>query len=197
MEHARKMMLVDATDDLRNVRKHHTALDRNISDVLGRQDLDDYLKVKLYQDALNKFLVSRQTVEDQFQSPLKVQVTEPKSTTSIEDKFLEGLTVENREKASNIISDTLSNTPLRWDKSGRILDGDGRPIEGSNIGDIVLHKIKPPKRSATKPVGYETFAQYDRAPTPPPPRPPSPPKIRRKQRDKKKRKSLNLSWLYY
>jgi hypothetical protein len=48
---AKKMMLVDAnfgSSDLRSAKRHYTALDQNISDVLDRTDLSDFDKLKFY-----------------------------------------------------------------------------------------------------------------------------------------------------
>jgi hypothetical protein len=63
MENVKKMMLIDsnfATGDFRNVKRHYSLLDQNISDVLNRQDIDDHGKLILYRNALTKFLINRQ-----------------------------------------------------------------------------------------------------------------------------------------
>ena len=157
MEHAKKMMLIDASTDLRNVKMHHTALDQSISDVLNRGDVDDYVKIKLYQDALNKFLISRENVEEEFKSPLKVQVTAQRKDKDVVEKFLDSLPQEERAKASRIINDLISYTPLQWDDEGQILDSDRRPVEGSDIGKIVSHEINPSKKNI--PTGFDAFVR--------------------------------------
>jgi hypothetical protein len=74
MEHVKKMMLIDS-HDFRNVKQHHSAIDRDISDVLNRQGLDDVEKLRLYQQTLNKFLISRQNIENELDKPFKVEQT--------------------------------------------------------------------------------------------------------------------------
>lgn len=52
---AKKMMLIDAnfvgSNGLRSTKRHYSALDQNVSDVLERTDISDYDKLKLYQHA--------------------------------------------------------------------------------------------------------------------------------------------------
>ena len=96
MEHAKKLMLVNpANFDLRNVKRRYSELDQNISDVLDRQDVDDYDKSKLYQSALSKFLANRQVVENELNEPLKVSVAEPSD-------------VNRKNKYEQFISDLVS-----------------------------------------------------------------------------------------
>jgi len=86
MEHARKMMLVDAgSSDLRNMRRHHSELDQDVSGVLNRQDISDDEKLKLYQTTLNKFLISRQTVEKKLTEPVKVETVKSSSGSADQD----------------------------------------------------------------------------------------------------------------
>ena len=51
------MMLIDANFDLGNIKRQHTLLNQNISEVLDRQDLDNQEKIKLYQQTSNKYLL--------------------------------------------------------------------------------------------------------------------------------------------
>jgi hypothetical protein len=81
MEHAKKMMLIDS-HDFRNAKRHHLAIDQDISDVLNRQGLDDAEKLRLYQQTLNKFLLSRQNIENELNKPIKVEQT----TASVLDR---------------------------------------------------------------------------------------------------------------
>lgn len=78
MEHAKKLRLVDANllgeSDPRNVRKHFSELDSAMSDVLEGAEEDERVKVRLYQQALNKYLVNREAFEKELQKPIKVDV---------------------------------------------------------------------------------------------------------------------------
>jgi hypothetical protein len=88
MENVKKMMLIDsnfATGDFKNVKRHYSLLDQNISDVLNRQDIDDHGKLILYRNALTKFLINRQTIEKEIEDPLKVQTASPQQSQIVED----------------------------------------------------------------------------------------------------------------
>ncbi len=63
MKQAKKMMLVDFDQgiDLRNTKRQYSLLDQNISDVLNQQIVEDHEKAQIYQTALNKFLINRQS----------------------------------------------------------------------------------------------------------------------------------------
>ena len=84
MEHAKKMMLVDTNFDIGNIKRRHTLLDQNISEVLDRQDIDDREKIKLYQQTLNKYLVNRKLIENELNRPLKVEVAANKTESVAE-----------------------------------------------------------------------------------------------------------------
>jgi len=84
MEHAKKWLLVDPSLDARHTKRHYSALDQNISDVLNRQDVDDREKLRLYQVALGKFLANRQSVESELNELAKVP--EPPKTSEVDQK---------------------------------------------------------------------------------------------------------------
>lgn len=91
MEHAKKLRLVDANllgeSDPRNVRKHFSELDSAMSDVLEGAEEDERVKVRLYQQALNKYLVNREAFEKELQKPIKVDVgkTAAEAPTAVDD----------------------------------------------------------------------------------------------------------------
>jgi hypothetical protein len=73
---AKKMMLVDASQlDVRNTAKHYTLLDQNISDILERRDISDADKLRLYQSALNRFLLNRQKIEGEVNESVKASAS--------------------------------------------------------------------------------------------------------------------------
>ena len=99
MEHAKKMMLVDTNFDIGNIKRRHTLLDQNISEVLDRQDLDDREKIKLYQQTLNKYLVNRKLIEKELNRPLKVEVAANKTESVAEpDKVKNKTRIRTRYK---------------------------------------------------------------------------------------------------
>ena len=158
MEHARKMLLVDP-GDFRNIRQHHSLLDKSISDVLSRRDVGDEEKLSLYQQALNKFLVNRRVIERELEEPLKV--IEPEVKKDVKEAYLESLTPEERKRAKRVLEDISAYTPLRWDEKGRLIH-EGSTIEGSKLDEIVSHELKTStKRRRTKPpIGWYTYSTY-------------------------------------
>lgn len=168
---AKKMFLVDSnyatTADLRNVKKHHSALDRNISEVLERRDLDDEDKLTLYRQALNKYLINRRLVESELEErPPKVRLAEPKEK-SVEEAYLKDLrSGEERKKVASVLADLTAHTPLTWDDKGQLVH-QGRVVEGSSLPEIIEHHLelrdqatKKKKTGKEKPIGWETFSVY-------------------------------------
>ena len=171
------MYLVDSNyPDLRNVKKHYSDLDKNVSEVLERRDLKDDEKLALYHQALNKFLINRRAVETELEDkPPKIRLASPKEKR-VEDKYLETLQAgEERKKAERVIADVKAYTPLDWDEKGQLVHR-GRVVEGSSLPEIVSHRLeiaeKTKSRASKKPIGWETFEEYlpDISPTPTPPR---------------------------
>ena len=158
MDRTKKMYLVDSNyPDLRNVKKHYSDLDRNVSEVLERRDLKDDEKLTLYHQALNKFLINRRAVETELEEkPPKIRLATPKEK-SAEEKYLETLQAgEERKKAERIIANVKAYTPLDWDEKGRLVHR-GEVVEGSSLPEIVSHhlKIAEKKKSSAskKPIG--------------------------------------------
>ena len=194
MERVKKMYLVDSVyPDLRNVKKHYSDLDRNVSEVLERRDIKDDEKLALYHQALNKYLINRRAVETELEEkPPKIRLETPKEK-SVAEKYLDALQEgEERKKAERIIADVKAYTPLDWDEKGRLVHR-GRVVEGSSLPEIVGHHIalaEKKKPKATKgPTGWETFEEYrsDIAPTPTP--------TRRSKRRRQRR--FGLDWEFY
>jgi hypothetical protein len=159
MEHAKKMMLVDA--DLRNVKRYYSLLDENISRVLNRQDIADRDKLTLYQQALNKYLANRKTVEHELNQPIKVEVAPPKQPT-VKDDFLTGLSEAEREKAEQILSDLTAYSPYDFDEKGRLVR-EGKSIKGSSLSELVTRELHPPaskKKQKGEPIGWEFFESF-------------------------------------
>ena len=73
------MYLVDSVyPDLRNVKKHYSDLDKNVSEVLERRDIKDDEKLALYHQALNKYLINRRAVETELEEkPPKIRLETP------------------------------------------------------------------------------------------------------------------------
>ena len=79
MERVKTMYVVDSVyPDLRNVKKHYSDLDRNVSEELERRYIKDDEKLTLYHQALNKYLINRRAVEIELEEkPQKIRLDEP------------------------------------------------------------------------------------------------------------------------
>ena len=147
MKHVRKMLLVDPVD-FRNISQHHSLLDKSISDVLSRRDVDEE-KLSLYQQALNEFLVNRRVIERELEEPLKV--TEPEVRKDVNEAYHECLVPEERKRAKIVVEDISAYTALHWDEKGRLIH-EGSTIEDLKFDEIVSHELKTDnKRRRTKP----------------------------------------------
>lgn len=201
---AKKMMLVDANfgTDLRSIKRHYSALDQNVSDVLERSDLGDFDKLKLYQHALSRFLINKQEIEGEASKPVSVQAAEP-TPKKFEEKYLDSLPEDERQKASDVIDDLVAYTPLRWNDKGELLV-DRRVLKDSNLSKLVAHELKQKSAAGTSkklrkatatslpPAGYDTFTKYRSPHLLQSPAPPS----RRSKRERKQKQHF-ASWLTY
>ena len=139
MEHARKMMLVDAgSSDLRNMRRHHSELDQDVSGVLNRQDISDDEKLKLYQTTLNKFLISRQTVEKKLTEPVKVETVKSSSGSADQD--------DKTTELGQILSELLNRIKKEGESSSSSQTPPTPPLPISSQSPSPFRKPQPPTR---------------------------------------------------
>jgi hypothetical protein len=130
---------------------------------------------------------------------VSVQTAEP-TPKNFEEKYLDSLPEDERQKASDVIDDLVAYTPLRWNDKGELLV-DRRVLKDSNLTKLVAHELKQRsvagtlrksrKTTATTlpPVGYDTFAKYRTPHLLQSSAPPS----RRSKRERKKKQQ----WLTY
>ncbi len=129
------MLLVDAnvSNDFKNVRRHYSLLDQTVSDVLNRNDMNDYDKIKLYQQALNKYIVNRDNIVTELDKPVKVQnveasietppeaVAPPQVATTSHPKqvkrgpAVEAENIKRAKKASRSKSAVAATRSIDWD----------------------------------------------------------------------------------
>jgi hypothetical protein len=116
MEHARKLMLIDSNFDTRNVKKRYSQLDKSISEVLeSDESVDEREKVRRYQQALNRFLLNRESVERELEQPAKVEVTaqpaEKKAAPRALSHYKAGF---SRKKKKVAKTPRIGREPLRY-----------------------------------------------------------------------------------
>lgn len=159
---AKKMMLIDAANfnDLRSAKRHYSALDQNVSNVLDRQDLNDFDKLKLYQHTLSRFLINKQEVENEVSKPVNVQTTESKPK-GLEETLLESFPAREREKVSGVLDDVVAYTPLRWNNKGELIS-EGRTVKDSDLSKLIAHEFKRTNKSQKgrdAPIGWDVYSK--------------------------------------
>lgn len=108
-------MLIDSNFDTRNVKKRYSQLDKSISEVLeSDESVDEREKVRRYQQALNRFLLNRETVERELDRPAKVEVTalpaEKKAVPRVLSHYKAGV---SRKKKTATATPRIGREPLR------------------------------------------------------------------------------------
>lgn len=154
MKHARKMILVPSETFKPDPFPHPLALavselDNQMDQILKRKDLDDASKWQFYQQALMK----HQNLYKVATAPKEIEIAS--AIPPLNREWINDLPLAYYHKAQSMV-DQLESVPerIRWDETGELIV-DGRPIKGSNIGEIVQAYLKP--KSSHKPVGYFAF----------------------------------------
>ena len=179
MEHARKMALVDprlldtlrspppplATDTLgRKVQ----ALDDEMKTILDRTDLDDWTKVTLYNQVLQRYNV---LADKRIKEPLRVVTvnesevasesgsagTAPAPISGLEATVLATVPKTMQAKASRLMEHLKRD--IAWTARGELIH-EGVPVVGSNVVDLVNDLLRKRK---TAPTGWQPFARQLRA----------------------------------
>lgn len=140
------------------------SLDRDMESVLRKNDVTEREKVRLYNDALQKYL----TFENQRTSsvsPLPVKVVQDRSTpnpgnesrrSDIEREIVESVPKTMSKKARLLIDRIKSNPVMKWNDKGELIYKDNT-IPGTNISDLINDVLR--HRRQFTPRGWETFAQ--------------------------------------
>ena len=177
MEHARKMALVDprlldtlrspppplATDTLgRKVQ----ALDDEMKTILDRTDLDDWTKVTLYNQVLQRYNV---VADKRIKEPLRVVTvnesevasesagTAPAPISGLEATVLATVPKTMQAKASRLMEHLKRD--IAWTARGELIH-EGAPVVGSNVVDLVNDLLR---KRQTAPTGWLPFARQLRA----------------------------------
>ena len=148
MEHAKKMALVEPRllesfihQPQSLTLKSMTTLDKEMEDVLGRQDLPADVKVKLYNQVLQRY----NTYDDQRKAtPIKMQMVDslqpakevptPEAPVAdhIEQETLESVPPRMQKKAKLIINRIKNSSDLQWTPKGELVYK-GQVVENTNV----------------------------------------------------------------
>ena len=177
MDHARKMALVDPRllDVLRSqppptdtVGKIVQSLDEEMKTILDRKDLDDGIKVTLYNQVLQRY---NGLVDKRVKEPIRTisvnESTKGSKTNEEEEEEKEDTPIRRLEatvldtvpkslqaKARRLMEHLKRN--VAWSDRGELVH-EGVPIAGSNAVDLV-HDLLP-KRKTDAPTGWRSLAK--------------------------------------
>ena len=178
MDHARKMALVDPRllDALRSqpppptdtVGKIVQTLDDEMKTILDRKDLDDGIKVTLYNQVLQRY---NGLVDKRIKEPIRtISVNEPTKdsmTKNEEDEKEEDTPIRRLEatvldtvpkslqaKARRLMEHLKRN--VAWSDRGELVH-EGVPVAGSNAVDLVHDLLR--KRKTDAPTGWRSLAK--------------------------------------
>ena len=173
MEHARKMVLMDprVLDTLRSpppptdtVGKKVQALDDEMKTILDRKDLDDGIKVTLYNQVLQRYNV---LVDKRVKEPIRVvsvgkevgpKLEKEEEVSSMEADVVNTVPKSLQAKARRLMEHLKRN--VAWNDRGELIH-EGVPVAGSNAVDLVHDLLR--KRKTDDPTGWQSFARQLRA----------------------------------
>jgi hypothetical protein len=176
MEYAKKMALVEPRlleglqwqqqQQLNPVMKAMTSLDRDMQDVLGRQDMPTDEKVKLYNQVLHRYVTYKDQQETAARAPIQMQILDtspPEQSSSsssapvdgIEQEVMESVPTKMKKKARLLLTRMKNSPHLRWTDKGELIYKD-QVMTNTNVADLVNDALR--RRKHFEPHGWQTFA---------------------------------------
>ena len=177
---ARKLMLVEPRmletlqrNPLRDpLAASLTGLDREMQEIIEREDLDESTKVRTYQQLLQRYLTKKEQYKER---PLgKVEIKEtlqtptvqmPTSTTvppdirpvqKVEERLLKSVPNVFKRKAEMLLDHLKNDTDIGWTENGEIKVGD-RVVKGSNLIDLTNDVLRN-RLTSQEPSGWKEFS---------------------------------------
>lgn len=163
MEHSRKVALVPqqllsmlmAQQQLNPAVGQLTNLDQNMQNVLNTSNLPSDLKHKQYSQMMHRYQLMRdQELNKSF--PVDVSRTEPSRPMIPADEIIESLPKNYKNKGRLLLSHIKRTNDIGVDDLNQVVI-DGKPLEGSNITDLVFDYVKPGKQWG--PTGWKEFGK--------------------------------------
>ena len=152
MEHAKKMMLVDASFVRPTLKeKVFVGLDANINTILG-SDVSDDMKAVQYMHALNRYRTLNSS--DQPSADAKQKATNDR----VESNLLDSVSADDRYKAKQLMSYIKRNKDMKLDEEGQ-LEYQQQPLNKSDIVELVTNILRKETGAETQPIGWEEFAE--------------------------------------
>lgn len=131
-------------------------LDKNMNDIINREDVPTDERLKLYDQALNRYL----HVHDEFRPKPVVRpepvVQQQEPSDPIENEVLASVPKTMKGKAELLLNKMKTSPDITWNAKGE-LKYKGETVHGSNVVDLVNDVLR--KRKYFNPQGWETFGE--------------------------------------
>ena len=139
-------------------------LQKEMQNTMNRNDLTESEKSQLFGENLYKFQLAHKKALTESVKPListQTEMVQPESTNEvskkkINDRIIESVPVAMRRKAKLLLNLLEDHPNMTWDEHGTLLFNE-KPIEGTNIIDLVNDTIRERKRF--EPKGWQTFSK--------------------------------------
>ena len=168
---AKKMVLVDprmldsltrSRPPLKDPLSDATAtLDNEISDVLQNEKISDTDKATQYQQLLQRYLNRhdqlRQRPLGKLELPTSYNSTSTDKELRQEERILESVPSTMKKKAKLLLDHLKDAADVGWNDKTELLIR-GRPIEGSNLSDLINDVLRA-RKNMSPPRGWESFVQ--------------------------------------
>ena len=174
----KKMMLVPSSYGLQPtsgvttpMARKLSDLDRQMDEILKREDMDDYNKAQAYSRVLGRYMdlkgeAMKPTpipIIDRSSSSSSSSSRSPTGSTSTSDTSIPEVDIEilpkpYRKKAEVLLKILRSTPNVSWNTRGEVIV-DSRPIPGSHIVDLVGHVIRPAHMTKSPPPGSDAFSR--------------------------------------
>lgn len=128
-------------------------LQNEMQNVLQDHTLSESEKVQEYGQALQKFQLSLQKAKGQ--TPTSPPPTPPRTQT-LTERIMQSVPQTMRRKAELLLHMLKDHPHMSWGDQG-VLEYDGKPIQGSNIIDLVNDVLR--NRKGSNPKGWEHFSR--------------------------------------
>jgi len=130
-------------------------LDDEISKILENKNLDQHDKVKIYSQALQKYLSTRETLEEKRRPDNTEIVIVPETNNYSDTSIVDTVPKKFTKQANNLLRFIKSKEHIQWDKDGTV-SYNGVPMKGTNIVDLFNDAIR--NRKSFQPNGWRAFA---------------------------------------
>ncbi len=128
-------------------------LDDEITNILSNKDLNDYDKAKVYAQTLQKYLSTRENIDESKPAP---EVTVVADSSNYNDSAIVNTVPKKyQQQARNLLHFIKTDKKITWAEDGAV-SLDDVPLQDSNIVDLINDAVR--LRKTFQPNGWRNFA---------------------------------------